>query len=91
MKDPTLEARLAAIEQAEKRRKSTAARLLHKKKKKQSGSRKAVIQRMIQACKHSNAKRKQEQKRSMFGTQTKHNALLHPEPLTDYPLTEPSG
>lgn len=91
MKNPTLEAKIAAIERTEKKRKSTAARLLNKRKKQQSSSRKAVIQRMIQGCKHQNALRKREQQRSMFGTQTKRGALLHPEPLTDHPLTEPSG
>ncbi|PIL29761.1 hypothetical protein GSI_07966 [Ganoderma sinense ZZ0214-1] len=91
MKDPTLEARLTAIERAEKKRRSTAARLLNKKKKKQSSSRKAVILRMIQGCKHNNAQQKREQSRPTFGTQPKCGALLHPEPLTDYPLTESSG
>lgn len=88
MKNPTLEAKLAAIERAEKKRRTTAARLLNKRKKKQSGSRKAVIQRMIQGCKYNNAQRSREQRRPMFGTQTKRGALLHPEPLTDHPLTE---
>ncbi|TBU24485.1 hypothetical protein BD311DRAFT_604617, partial [Dichomitus squalens] len=51
MKNPSLEAKISKIESAEKQRRVRAAVLISKQQKQQSGSRKAVIRRMIQRAK----------------------------------------